>query len=92
MKGKDLVLPISLPDNWIWEVWMDCIAITARNSSGKKLGTVTVSEPTRTFSPGFDSLQRLPCKCSYTGRGWKVQLYSDAVESLRKTFVGELSG
>ena len=77
-------LPIELPPGWTAEVSeMYGTIITAVDSTGQKVGYVTVSEKVRHFELGITIPRRLQNGAEPAGRAWKVSLYKAAVASLR---------
>lgn len=73
-------LPIELPVSWSAEADAYGIVITAISPSGDR-SSVTVNESMRSFGLGIVSINE---RQSYSGRNWKRQLYSDAVQKLRE--------
>tara|TARA_R110002124_G_scaffold128157_2_gene288518 strand:+ start:4812 stop:5048 length:237 start_codon:yes stop_codon:yes gene_type:complete len=74
-------LPIELPNHWTAEPDAYGIIITGTTAAGDKV-FVTVNESMRSFGLGIVSIND---RQNYTGRNWRRQLYSDAVEKLKET-------
>lgn len=72
---------VDLPEGWTAECDPRGVIIT-RFINGKCEGSVTVSEQTRGFLLGIQTVRERSEK--YQGRGWKVALYKDAIDALNK--------
>ena len=81
---NDICLEGIIPDGWRVEVDDSYgVIIVAIDKLGVVRGFVTVSEKSRSFDFGINPLTKeLRNEYKYKGRGWKVELYSDAVKSL----------
>lgn len=72
-------LPIALPDGWTAEdIVTHGTVIEAPDEFGKCF--VTVDEKVRNFKLGMSTVYE---RGDYTGHGWKVALYNDAVAALQ---------
>lgn len=77
-------VPTQLPDHWRASSDPRGVVIDAVDAEGRMLGSVTVSEQVRGFSFGVCDV-RTPSGGGnkYVGRGWKKQLYADAIAALQ---------
>lgn len=71
-----------LPDHWRASSDPRGVVIDAVNADGRMLGSVTVCEQVRGFALGVCGVPKPPVGGKYVGRGWKQQLYADAVAAL----------
>jgi hypothetical protein len=75
-------MSIVLPDGWMMgEARAFGVVIT---KPGQKGGHVTVDERLRNFTLGMVVVRG---RGSYSGRGWRERLYSDAVAALQAIWV-----
>ena len=79
-------VPTQLPEGWRASSDPRGVVIDAIDAEGRMLGSVTVCEQVRGFTPGVCTVYPKRGAKKYAGRGWKQQLYSDAVASLQAVF------
>lgn len=80
---KIVEVPTQLPDGWRASSDPRGVVIDAFDSEGHMQGSVTVSEQARGFVLGVCDVRTPPGDSKYFGRGWKQQLYADAVAALQ---------
>lgn len=80
---KFVEVPTPLPDGWRASSDSRGVVIEAFDSDGRSQGFVTVSEQVRGFVLGVSDVRTPPGGSKYAGRGWKPQLYADAVAALQ---------
>lgn len=79
-------VPVQLPKGWQALSDPRGVVIDAFDEEGRMLGSITVCEQVRGFTPGVSTVYPKSGAKKYAGRGWKQQLYADAVESLQAVF------
>ena len=75
--------PTQLPDGWRASADSRVVIIDALDAEGHMLGSVTVCEQVRSFALGVCGIPSPPGGSKYAGRGWRRQLYADAVAALQ---------
>lgn len=80
---KIVEVPTQLPDGWRASSDSRGVVIDAFDSEGLLQGSVTVSEQVRGFVLGVCDVRTPSGGSKYAGRGWKQQLYADAVAALQ---------
>jgi hypothetical protein len=84
---KEVQVPVVLPKGWRATEDSRGVVIDAFDADGRSQGSVTVSEKVRGFALGVQGVRRPEGASKYVGRGWKAQLYADAVEALQAVVV-----
>ena len=80
---KSVEVPSQLPDGWRASSDPRGVVIDAFDSEGRMQGSVTVCEQARGFVLGVCTVRASGGASKYAGRGWKPQLYADAVAALQ---------
>lgn len=69
-----------LPAGWLHEEIRSYGVILTAVEAGRQQGSVTVNEAMRSFKLGVCPVRE---RGDYAGRGWKADLYRDAVKALQ---------
>lgn len=84
---QEVQVPIVLPTGWRATADSRGVVIDGCDTDGRMKGSVTVSEQARGFALGVQGVRAPEGTSKYVGRGWKQQLYADAVAALQAVWV-----
>jgi len=88
---QEVQVPIVLPNGWRATADSRGVVIDAFDADGHMQGSVTVSEQVRGFALGVQGVRTPDGVSKYVGRGWKQQLYTDAVAALQAVLVRQVA-
>ncbi len=80
---QEVQVPVDLPQGWRATSDPRGVVIDACDAEGRMQFSVTVSEQARGFAMGIQGVSAPEGESKYAGRGWKRQLYADAVIALQ---------
>lgn len=83
---KTINTPIPLPKGWKATSDSRGVVIDAY-CEGRMMASVTVDEQARGFVLGVSGVRKSTEGCKYVGRGWRQQLYNDAVAALQALLI-----
>lgn len=84
---QEVQVPVELPKGWRATADSRGVVIDSFDTDGRLQGSVTVCEQVRGFALGIQGVRKPEDANKYVGRGWKKQLYMDAVKALQVVWV-----